>query len=125
MNEILLNVLSVVVSAVVLPLISLIGAKLVSFINTKINNDKASNMMEEATNIVTNAVRSVFQTYVEALKKQGTFDKKSQIYALEKAKSTALNQMSDEIKSYIKSNYGNINTWLSTQIEATISKLKN
>ena len=125
MNEILLNVLSVVVSAVVLPLISLIGAKLVSFINTKINNDKASNMMEEATNIVTNAVRSVFQTYVEALKKQGTFDKESQIYALEKAKSTALNQMSDEIKSYIKSNYGNINTWLSTQIEATISKLKN
>lgn len=125
MNEILLNVLSVVVSAVVLPLISLIGAKLVSFINTKINNDKASNMMEEATNIVTNAVRSVFQTYVESLKKQGTFDKESQIYALEKAKSTALNQMSDEIKSYIKSNYGNINTWLSTQIEATISKLKN
>lgn len=125
MNEILLNVLSVVVSAVVLPLISLIGAKLVSFINTKINNDKASNMMEEATNIVTNAVRSVFQTYVEALKKQGTFDKESQIYALEKAKSIALNQMSDEIKSYIKSNYGNINTWLSTQIEATISKLKN
>lgn len=125
MNEILLNVLSVVVSAVVLPLISLIGAKLVSFINTKINNDKASKMMEEATNIVTNAVRSVFQTYVESLKKQGTFDKESQIYALEKAKSTALNQMSDEIKSYIKSNYGNINTWLSTQIEATISKLKN
>ena len=125
MNEILLNVLSVVVSAVVLPLISLIGAKLVSFINTKINNDKASNMMEEATNIVTNAVRSVFQTYVESLKKQGTFDKESQIYALEKAKSIALNQMSDEIKSYIKSNYGNINTWLSTQIEATISKLKN
>lgn len=125
MNEILLNVLSVVVSAVVLPLISLIGAKIVSFINTKINNDKASKMMEEATNIVTNAVRSVFQTYVESLKKQGTFDKESQIYALEKAKSIALNQMSDEIKSYIKSNYGNINTWLSTQIEATISKLKN
>lgn len=125
MNEILLNVLSVVVSAVVLPLISLIGAKLVSFINTKINNDKASKMMEEATNIVTNAVRSVFQTYVESLKKQGTFDKESQVYALEKAKSTALNQMSDEIKSYIKSNYGNINTWLLTQIEATISKLKN
>ncbi len=125
MNEILLNILSVVVSAVVLPLISLIGAKLLSFINTKINNDKASKLMEEATNIVTNAVRSVFQTYVEALKKQGTFDKESQIYALEKAKSTALNQMSDEIKSYITSNYGNINTWLYTQIEATISKLKN
>ncbi len=125
MNEILLNILSVVVSAVVLPLISLIGAKLLSFINTKINNDKASKLMEEATNIVTNAVRSVFQTYVEALKKQGTFDKESQIYALEKAKSTALNQMSDEIKSYITSNYGNINTWLYTQIEATISILKN
>ena len=57
MNEILLNILSVVVSAVVLPLISLIGAKLVSFINTKINDEKASKLLSKATEIVTNAVR--------------------------------------------------------------------
>ncbi len=125
MNEILLNILSVVVSAVVLPLISLIGAKLVSFINTKINNEKASKLLEKATEIVTSAVRSVFQTYVEALKKNGTFDKNSQISALNQAKTIVINQMTDEVKTYISATYGNLDNWLSTNIEATISKLKS
>ena len=125
MNEILLNILSVVVSAVVLPLISLIGAKLVSFINTKINDEKASKLLSKATEIVTNAVRSVFQTYVEALKKNGTFDKESQISALNQAKNIAISQMTDEVKDYISATYGDLDNWLSTNIEATINTLKN
>lgn len=125
MNEILSNILSVVVSAVVLPLISLIGAKLVSFINTKINNEKASKLLEKATEIVTSAVRSVFQTYVEALKKNATFDKESQISALNQAKTIAINQMTDEVKTYISATYGDLDDWLSTNIEATINLLKN
>ena len=125
MNEILLNILSVVVSAVVLPLISLIGAKLVSFINTKINDEKASKLLSKATEIVTNAVRSVFQTYVEALKKNGTFDKDSQISALNQAKTIAISQMTDEVKDYISTTYGDLDNWLSTNIEATINTLKN
>ncbi len=124
MNEILLNILSVVVSAVVLPLISLIGAKLVSFINAKINNEKASKLLEKATEIVTSAVRSVFQTYVEALKKNGTFDKDSQVSALNQAKTIVINQMTDEVKTYISATYGDLDNWLSTNIEATINKLK-
>ena len=125
MNEILLNILSVVVSAVVLPLISLIGAKLVSFINTKINDEKASKLLTKATEIVTNAVRSVFQTYVEALKKNGIFDKESQISALNQAKTIAISQMTDEVKDYISTTYGDLDNWLSTNIEATINTLKN
>ncbi len=125
MNEILLNILSVVVSAVVLPLISLIGAKFVSFINAKINDEKASKLLSKATEIVTNAVRSVFQTYVEALKKNGTFDKESQISALNQAKTIAISQMTDEVKDYISATYGDLDNWLSTNIEATINTLKN
>ena len=124
MNELLLNILSVVVSAVVLPLISLIGAKLVSFINTKISNEKASKLLTSATEIVTSAVRSVFQTYVEALKKAGTFDKDSQLSALNQAKDIALSQMTDDIKEYISKNYGDLDSWLTTQIESTINLLK-
>jgi hypothetical protein len=125
MNEILLNVLSVVVTAVVLPLISLAGSKLVQLINAKINNEKAAKLLSTATEIVLNAVRSVFQTYVEALKENGTFDAESQKKALSQAKDTALSQMSEEIKSYITSNYGDLDTWLTTQIESSINLLKN
>lgn len=37
----------------------------------------------------------------------------------------ALNQMTDEVKIYIESKFGNLDNWLTTQIEATINLLKN
>ena len=101
MNEIILNIISVVVTAVILPLISYAGARLITWLNTKIKDENAKQQLTVATDIVTNAVRSVFQTYVEALKKNGTFDKESQKAALIKAKNDALEQMTDEIQEYI------------------------
>ena len=125
MNEIILNIISVVVTAVILPLISYAGARLITWLNTKIKDENAKQQLTVATDIVMNAVRSVFQTYVETLKKNGTFDKESQKVALIKAKDDALAQMSDEIKDYITKNYGDLETWIVTQIESTINILKN
>lgn len=125
MNEIILNIISVVVTAVILPLISYAGARLITWLNTKIKDENAKQQLTVATDIVTNAVRSVFQTYVETLKKNGTFDKESQKAALIKAKNDALAQMTDEIKEYITKNYGDLETWITTQIESTINILKN
>lgn len=125
MNDIIFNIISVVVTAVILPLISYAGTRLITWLNAKIKDENAKQQLTVATDIVTSAVRSVFQTYVEALKKNGTFDKKSQKVALIKAKDEALSQMSDDIKDYITKNYGDLQTWLTTQIEATINILKN
>lgn len=125
MNEIILNIISVVVTAVILPLISYSGARLIAWLNAKIKDENAKQQLTVATDIVMNAVRSVFQTYVETLKKNGTFDKESQKVALIKAKDDALAQMSDEIKDYITKNYGDLETWITTQIESTINILKN
>ncbi|MDD6760579.1 MAG: hypothetical protein PUD99_04110 [Turicibacter sp.] len=125
MNEIIINIISVVVTSIVLPLISIAGAKLIQFINSKIKNNKAADLLTTATTIVINAVRSVFQTYVEALKKEGSFNKDAQIIALNKAKDIALTQMTDEVKNYITSTYGDLDTWINTNIEATINILKN
>lgn len=33
--------------------------------------------------------------------------------------------MKDDVKGYIVANYGNLDNWLTTQIEATINLLKN
>ena len=125
MNEIIINIISVVVTSIVLPLISIAGAKLIQFINSKIKNNKAADLLTTATTIVINAVRSVFQTYVEALKKEGSFNKDAQIIALDKAKDIALTQMTDEVKEYLVKTYGNLDSWLDTNIEATINILKN
>ena len=125
MNEIIINIISVVVTGIVLPLISIAGAKLIQFINSKIKNNKAADLLTTATTIVINAVRSVFQTYVEALKKEGSFNKDAQIIALNKAKDIALTQMTDEVKNYLVTTYGSLDSWLDTNIEATINILKN
>ena len=125
MNEIIINIISVVVTSIVLPLISIAGAKLIQFINSKIKNNKAADLLTTATTIVINAVRSVFQTYVEALKKEGNFNKDAQIIALNKAKDIALTQMTDEVKNYLVTTYGSLDSWLDTNIEATINILKN
>ena len=125
MNEIIINIISVVVTSIVLPLISIAGAKLIQFINSKIKNNKAADLLTTATTIVINAVRSVFQTYVEALKKEGSFNKDAQIIALNKAKDIALTQMTDEVKNYLVTTYGSLDSWLDTNIEAIINILKN
>ena len=81
--------------------------------------------MTLATQIVTNAVKVVFQTYVESLKNSGNFTKEAQIEALTKAKNIVLSQIGSDVKEYISSNYGDFNNWLEIQIESTINSLKN
>ena len=65
MNDILLNVLSVVFTVFIIPLITMLGTKVISWINSKIKNEKMAGLLTQATEAVINAVRSVFQTYVE------------------------------------------------------------
>ncbi len=125
MNEILLNIISVVVTAVIIPLISIGGTQLIKLINKKIQNTEAAKHLTAATNIVLTAVRSVFQTYVETLKAQGKFDAHSQTVALTKAKDIALSQLTENTKAYIKENFGDLDSWLTNQIESTINLLKN
>ena len=125
MNDILLNALSVLLTAVIIPLISIAGTQLIKFINSKIKNNELAKQLTTATTIVTNAVRVVFQTYVDTLKKNGSFDKEAQAEALNRAKNIALSQITEDTKSYIEENYGDFNNWLTIQIEASINCLKN
>lgn len=125
MNDILLNILSVVVTAVVVPLISLLGSKLIQWIGTKVKDEKAATFLSKASDIVLNAVKSVFQTYVDSLKKSGAFDSQAQKTALDKATVIIKSQLGTELADYIKTNYGDLDAWITTQVEATIDTLKN
>lgn len=125
MNQIFINILAAVVTCIILPLISFLGVKLTEWLNTKIKNEKGQALIKKATDIVLNAVRCVFQSYVEALKKSGGFDQKAQIYAFNLAKDIALKQLGADAKNYIAQNYGDLEEWLKTEIEASINLLKN
>ena len=125
MNEILLNVLSVVTTAIVLPLISFLGVKLTQWLNSKIKDQKARTLLEKANGIVLDAVRSVFQTYVESLKASGSFDSQAQSIALGKAKAIIESELTEDLKRFIGESYGDVASWIGNAIEASIYKLKN
>lgn len=125
MNQIFINILAAVVTCIVLPLISFLGVKLTQWLNTKIKDEKAQKLFAQATEIVTNAVRTTFQIYVESLKASGGFGKEEQLVALNKAKTIILSEMTDELKCWIVANYGDLSNWISNQIEVSIYKLKN
>ena len=125
MNEILLNILSVVVTSIILPLLTYAGTRLIAYLNSKIKDENYKILLTTATDIVVNAVRSVFQTYVESLKASGNFDSEAQLIALNKAKDISLEQMTDEVKEFISKNYGSVDAWLTTTIESTINLIKN
>ena len=125
MNQILLNILAAVTTCIILPLISFLGIKLSQWLSTKIKNEKAKALFTKATEIVTNAVRTTFQTYVESLKNSGSFGKDEQLIALNKAKQIITSELTEELKAFISENYGDLQAWISNQIEASIYKLKN
>lgn len=124
MNEIVASIIGVVVTSVVVPLITLLGAKLTQWINGKIKDDETRKTIEEVNHIVTSNVAYVFQTYVDNLKKKDKFDEKAQNYALRYAEEKILNELSGVAKEYILEHYGDINGWITTQIESTIYSLK-
>lgn len=81
-------------------------------------------MLTKITEIITNNVASTFQTFVESLKKENKFDLNAHAQALRKTKESIFNELSDEAIQYIDNNFGDFNEWITTQIEATIYKMK-
>ena len=124
MNEILISIISVVVTTVVLPLITIGGTKLIQLINQKIKDDRTRTILTGLTTIVERAVRSVTQTYVDTLKKNGKFDQEAQLVALSLAKDEVLRELNTETRIFIETNYGSINDFVTTQIESTINLIK-
>ena len=124
MNEVITSTISIVVTTVVLPLITLGGTKLIQYLNSKINDENAKRILTSIATSVERAVRVVFQTYVESLKKSGTFDKEAQKMALVIAKQEVMRELDIKAKEFIVNNYGDLNAYITNQIEATINFLK-
>lgn len=119
------SVVTPIAMAIVTALVSWGLTLLTRLINNKVNNETAQKYLNNAIDVVNNAVKTTYQTYVQALKETGTFDKDAQLAALEKAKYAALSQLSVDAKNYITEAFGDIDKWLETKIESSIYDLKN
>lgn len=122
------QVLTIVWSAVgiiITSFASWLTTLIIKWLNSKIKDKQLAKWSTELTLIVMNAVKEVFQTYVESLKKEGAFTAEKQKEALAKCLAIIEGSLSTELKDYIVNNYGDMEAYLKTLIESTIYSLKN
>lgn len=120
-SEVVISVVSIIVTA----LASWGVTELKRLINSKIKDANAKEMLSSAVTTVSDVVKQVYQTYVEALKGQNAFTAEAQKEALAKALETIEAVLPEKVKAYLTDNFGNMEAWLTTQIEAAIYSLKN
>lgn len=73
---------------------------------------------------VSKCVSATNQTYVDTLKRAGTFDTEAQRNALNITLSTITNVLSQDAIEYLSAIYGDLNEYLTTLIEAEIKAQK-
>ena len=113
MSQEVLNILLSALGIVVTGLASWGVAMFTRWLNTKIKDKKLATFLTKITTIVTDAVMAVFQSFVQTLKDNGKFDEAAQKEAKERAMTIITGQLTDDMKTFITENYGDIQTWIS------------
>lgn len=123
-----LAILTQVFEVCIIPLLGLLTAWLISFINTKRNQlvDKSKNdTMDKYINMladtITNCVIATNQTYVENLKKDKMFTAEAQKEAFTKTYNAVMDILTDEAKDYLTEAYGDLSAYITQRIEAEVS----
>ena len=123
MNEFLSTLLQAVIIAAVPVCAGAIvnGIRaLAKHLSTQTDSELARKYLADAADAITTAVSLVNQTYVDGLKKSGTFTKKNQEEALSRAIKEAVNLMTHETIVFLKEAYGDMNDYLVSKIEAEV-----
>ncbi len=119
-SDVLFGVLSIVLTAAV----SFAVTKLTAWIDEKIGDKRAQAMLSSAVTLVSDVVMQTYQTYVEALKGQNAFTEQAQKAALADALAKIASLLPEKVRAFLIEHFGDLEGWLTTQIEAAIYRLK-
>lgn len=116
----------------IIPLIGLLTAYVIKFINAKsaelqnkVENDTADKYIAMLDNTICACVIATTQTYVEALKKDNAFTKEAQQEAFNLTYNAVMAVLTDEAKKYLTSIYGDLTAYITNKIEAEVQINKN
>ena len=130
MNETLQQIANACVPVLCL-LITAGGAYLVALLRKKtkliqqeVDNETASKYMDMACDAAAQAVTYTAQTFVDALKAEGSFTKEKQLEAFEKAKNKTKEILGAAVVDALGEIYGDFDTWLDTKIEQVCREIK-
>lgn len=93
-------------------------------INSKTDNETAQKYTNMIYQTVIDCVIATNQTYVDSLKKSGSFNEAAQKEAFNRTMNAIMTILSDDAKEYITEATGDLNTYLTQLIEAEVNKRK-
>ena len=112
----------------IIPLLGVLTAYIVKFINVKSNeiqanvdNDLADKYIAMVADTVSACVIATNQTYVEALKKQNAFTAEAQKEAFNLTYNAVMAILTDEAKEYLAEIYGDVAAYITNKIEAEVN----
>ena len=127
MPEIVIQIIQVCV----IPLLGILTKYLVDYltakrneINSKTDNETARKYTNMIYQTVVDCVIATNQTYVDSLKKSGSFDEAAQKEAFNRTMNAIMTILSDDAKEYITEATGDLNTYLTQLIESEVNKRK-
>lgn len=131
MSETTLQMISEIINVCIIPLLGVLVTYLVKYINAKskelettTDSAIAKKYISMLSTTISNCVIATNQIYVEDLKKQGKFDAEAQKQALQMTLNAVLAVLNDEAKEYLTAVYGDLDTYITNQIEATVNQNK-
>ena len=96
----------------------------VIWLNNKIKDAKIARWSSAVYQIVMSAVQTVFQEFVDVMKKAGTWNEEAAKEAKERAMNIIMGQLTPELKKFIEDNFGDMREYLMNLIESVIYQLK-
>lgn len=112
----------------IIPLLGVLTAYIVKFINMKsveiqanVDNDMADKYIAMITDTVSACVIATNQTYVEALKKENAFTAEAQKEAFNLTYNAVMAILTDEAKEYLAEIYGDVAAYITNKIEAEVN----
>lgn len=118
------EILTKIILSVASVLISALGVYVTYLINKHIKNEQLKRIVNSLKDLIQHSVLETQQTYVDALKKAGSFDLEAQKQALERCLNNIKANMPSDVENWLKSNYTDVESYLKSLIEAQIGLLK-
>lgn len=126
-----LELLQKIFDVCIIPLLGVLTAYAVQWIklqSSRIQKTMDNEMLKKYTSMleatISNCVIATNQTYVEALKEQNAFGSVEQKIAFEKTFVAVMEILTDEAKDYLQEVFGDLQAYITSQIEAQVNKLK-
>lgn len=128
MNEFLSTLLQAVLIAAIPVISAFIGKGVKVFANhlsAQTDNELAKKYLKEAADAIEEAVAFTNQTYVDTLKKSGTFTEENQEEARKKSLDKAIALLTADARKFLEEAYGDLNSYLLNRIEPEVRRQKN